>query len=58
MKTYTINCEERVSRSYRVKADSAEDARARLRRNEYAMVTVGETIAVEILDVKEEEAVR
>lgn len=56
MKTFTIYCEERVARSYTVKAETAEAAKARLLNGEYDAESPGEALDVEIVDIEEEGA--
>lgn len=53
MKTFLVVTEEKVGRSYSVKADSAEEAKEKFERGEYEKEHPGEALDCEIVDVFE-----
>ena len=53
MKTFSVVTEERVGRSYTVRAESADAAREKFERGEYDVENPGEALDCEVIDVVE-----
>lgn len=55
MKLFDVVTEERVGRSYTVRAENAKDAREKFDRGEYEKESSGEALDCEVVDVVEVE---